>query len=159
VFALINKTEDLISQLFSDYSEKLFRAAKVKLHNYHTAEDVVQDVFVLALEKREMLLIHPYPEGWLFIVLRKKLLHELRACIRSKALQEKLELILSTVQPAEYGSRSDRFDSISEKEYILLSMIYVDGSPMRTVAEKLGISYETCRRRVQKAKHKIIDRD
>lgn len=152
---MANNTDDLISQLYNDMYNKLVMSAYIRLRNYQAAEDIVQDVFALAQEKRDNLLIHPNPGGWLFDVLKKKLLHELRAMTRFKAMQGKLEAGLTAELPAETGTVPDRFDHLTETEYNLLKSIYIEGSTIRMVAEKLGLSYETCRRYVQRTKDKI----
>ena len=155
MLALTSDTDDLISQLYDDMYKKLVMTAYTRLRNYQAAEDIVQDVFALAQEKRVNLLLHPNPGAWLFDVLKKKLMHELRSMTRFKAMLAKLEVGLTAELSAETASIPDRFDHLTEKEYNVLRTIYIDGSTIRMVAEKLGLSYETCRRHVQKTKDKI----
>jgi len=155
VAALAGNCDDLIDQLFCGMYKKLVRAAYIRLRNYQTAEDIVQDVFVLAQEKRDSLLIHPNPGGWLFDALKKKILHEFRSMIRFNSMKLRLEMEIPAQQFTEIGFRSDRFDFLTEIEYEMLVTIYIDGFTIRMVADKLGYTYETCRRHVQRTKNKI----
>jgi RNA polymerase sigma-70 factor (ECF subfamily) len=150
-----NDDDDLIAQLYRSMYKKLFLAAFSKLRNYHTAEDITQDVFTFAQKKRKELSTHPNQEGWLFDVLKNKLKHELRAKTRFTAMQSKLEAQLPISHPSEIGFSRRIIDSLTEKEYKMMKMIYIEGFTIREVSEKLDIQYDTCRRQVQNAKEKV----
>jgi len=152
---LIGNAEDLIYQLYQSMYKKLVRAAMTKLRNYPDAEDITQDVFTLAEMKKNDLLTHPNPEGWLFDVLKNKILHEYRTRGRFKVALGKLEAGYSDHYIPEDDSVPDIFDCITKDEYDLLKRIYVDGYTIRLVAEQSGLNYETCRRRVQRIKDKV----
>ena len=155
MLALIDNAEDFIHRLYVDMYIKLVQVASITLRDYHTAEDLAQDVFTLALERREFLLNHPNPEGWLFNALTNKLLHEFRSRTRFKAVQLKLELQPSTKRMGRIGFKSNIFDRLTEKEYKLLKMIYIEGFTIREVSNELGLPYERCRRHVKRAKEKL----
>ena len=148
---------DFIEKLYCSELKKLIRAANLKLRNYQTAEDMAQDVFVLAQEKREALMSHPEPERWLLNVLRKKLMHEFRARSKFMGALIELEARARSEEFADNEFKSELFDCLTEEEIEMLKLIWVDGYTIRMVAEKLGIKYETCRRRIQRAKDKIRD--
>ena len=154
---LTNKADDMIHQLYMEMFTKLFRAANLRLRDHHAAEDVAQDVFVLAHKMKDDLLVHPNPKGWLFDTLKNKLMHEMRARTRFIASLEKLETRLLTEQPDNSEFNSDKFDRLTQREFDMLKMVYSDGFTIRMVAEKLGLSYETCRRQIQRAKDKVRD--
>ena len=154
-----NDNDDFIHSLFYKNEKKLFTIAYLQLKNYHAAEDIVQDVFVVLNEKKETVLAHPKPVAWLFVVLKYKLLHEYRARVRFRIAQEKLEQKLQVEQSSSSDFTSDIFDCLTERELNMLSMLYADGLTIRMIAEKLGIKYETCRRQVQRAKSKLLNGD
>jgi len=155
--ALTKEAGEFFDQLYIDMFKKLVRSAHFRLRDHNAAEDIAQDVFALAYENIEYLMSHPYPKRWLFSVLGKKLLHEYRARGNFEKLQKRLELDLPMAHPAEIESRPDQLDCLTETEYKMLLMIYNDGYTIRMVAEELGLTYETCRRHIQKAKDKIRD--
>ena len=160
MLALVNDADNLICQLYHGMYAKLFRAAYMRLRDYHAAEDIVQDTFTAAQKRKEELLNHPNKEGWIFDVLKKKILHEFRARARFIALQGKLEMRMPSVsfeEIVENGMSSGKFDCLTEEEHKILKMIYGDGLSIRMVAEELGLSYQMCRRFAQLAKEKLKD--
>jgi len=141
--------------LYDENFKKLVRAAYTKIHNYQSAEDLAQDVFELAQRKIEVLLAHPNPTGWLLDVLGKKLMHELRAWGRFRTSMEALAERISKNPPAKGAYDPDgRLGCLTEEEFRMLKLLYCDGFTLRMVAEKMGMTYDTCRRRVQMAKDK-----
>ena len=151
----MDEADDFIARLYSRMYIKLFLAARSRLHNFNTAEDITQDVFAVAQEKREELSVHPKPEGWLFDTLKNKLKHELRAKARFFSMQEKLETIQQSTNSSKIGFSQEMINCLTEKEYKLMRMIYVEGFSIREVAQMHGMLYETCRRQVQAAKEKL----
>jgi len=149
------KAEELLEELFHDMFIKLVEAANFKLRDYQAAEDIVQDTFALAQEKIEDLISCENPRGWLYNVMKNKLLHELRSRSRFLVMQKKLEVDQLTVDPPEITFRPDYFDILSEEEYEMLRSVYVDGLPIRMVAEMMSLSYDVGRKRIQKAKEKL----
>ena len=65
-----------IAALFYDYAPKLSRKAYRLLYDEEKARELVQDVFILASDKVELLLEHPYPYGWLIKTLDYMILRE-----------------------------------------------------------------------------------
>lgn len=161
MLALINddndngNDNDLIVRLYRSMYKILFLAAYSKLRNYHSAEDITQDVFAFAQEKRKELSVHPNQQGWLFDVLNNKLKHELRAKTRFIAMQGKLEIQPPLAHPAKNGFSQSIVNCLTENEYNMMKMIYIEGFTIREVSEKLGLHYDTCRRQVQNAKNKL----
>ena len=155
MFALINDTEDFITQLYNGMHKKLFLAAYSKLHNFHTAEDITQDVFVLAQENREELSSHPNPEGWLFDTLKNKIKHEFRAKARFIVFQGKLKTWPQATRSSKIGFSQDMINCLTENEQKMMGKIFIDGYSIREVAQIYGLPYETCRRQVQIAKEKL----
>jgi len=155
VKVLANKADDFIHQLYIEMFKKLVRTACFRIRDYHAAEDIAQDVFVLAHKMQDDLVVHPNPKGWLFDTLNKKLMHELRARTRFIASLEKLEAKLLAEQSENNEIKSDKFDHLTQQEFDMLKMVYNDGFTIKMVAEKLGLTYETCRRQIQRAKDKV----
>jgi RNA polymerase sigma-70 factor (ECF subfamily) len=153
--AELDSAEDFIAQLYNRMYKKLYLAAYSRLRSFHAAEDITQDVFVLAQEKREELLVHPNPEGWLFDTLKNKIKHELRAKTRFFAMQGKLEAMWQTTRNSKIGFSQEMINCLTEKEHRLMRMIFVEGYSIREVAKKYGLIYDTCRRHVQAAKEKL----
>ena len=59
--------EDFFTNLYIDYYRKIYNliSHRALLNCHADADDLVQDVFLLAYSKREMLATHPNPDGWI----------------------------------------------------------------------------------------------
>ena len=133
----------------------MLKFAYSKLHDVSASEDLVQDTFTLAYEKFEELQTHPDPQKWLYGVMRNKIKHELRARARFASALGKLERELLTAHPVDGDHWRDILKGLTKDEFDLLKLIYVDGYHCREVADKLNITYDACRKRVQTAKDNL----
>ena len=149
------KAKECLDELYRGMFTNLLLIADSKLRDYHLSEDVVQDTFVAAEKHIEKLMSSPNPAGWLCNALKYKIKHEVRSIKRFRMLQEKLEQERLTMGTSYSESLYSVEEIISEDDYSLLSNIYIDGYAIKEVANMLGISYETCKKRVQRAKEKI----
>lgn len=61
------KAERFFDGLCEDYYEKVLRYLYAALADEQAARDTVQEVFLVAWQKREALLTHPNPGGFLFL--------------------------------------------------------------------------------------------
>lgn len=114
------------------------------------AEDMVQDVFILALLHPEKLIDHPNREGWLMVTLCNMVKNEKRR-MRQK------ELSLEEISEPFWEDESRGLHEIlpaglSEKERMILIWHYEKDLDYREMANCLGISEGTCRLRVFRAK-------
>lgn len=71
-------TEQFIEKLYCTTRDKLFRYAYRLIGRVEKAEELVQEVFVLAMLHKEELLSHGNPQGWLFVTLKYQILNERR---------------------------------------------------------------------------------
>ncbi|MCL1842635.1 MAG: sigma-70 family RNA polymerase sigma factor [Defluviitaleaceae bacterium] len=62
---------EFFDKLYNQYKETIYKYILVSLgFNYDLANDCMQDVFVLLLEKKEIVLSHPNPGGFFIITAR-----------------------------------------------------------------------------------------
>lgn len=73
---------ELIHTLYLQLYEKLFRVAYRMMGSSESAEDLVQQTFLLALFQGEALRAHPCPEGWLMKALHNLAINERRRTAR-----------------------------------------------------------------------------
>ena len=137
--------------------EGLLRSlSMLRLHDAQSAEDVVQETFLAAQVNIDALMKKPNPKGWLVGVLKNKIYHENRAKQRYRFLYQKLEQSYQAPQTEDGYFEGDILDKFNKKEYEILKLVYIDGHSPFEVAEILGISYETCRKRIQTAKRNFL---
>lgn len=152
---LTPEEERFLEELFRSEYKKMLSLAIRKLRNAQNAEDIVQDTFTVALLKIKELISNPNPKGWLYVVLKNKIMHEYRAKARFLVVWGKLEAAFSREQTWKNEKTSDIFEELPQTDYELLRLIYIDGYTNREVAELKGISYDACRKAVQRAKEKV----
>ncbi|MDR2615520.1 MAG: sigma-70 family RNA polymerase sigma factor [Oscillospiraceae bacterium] len=150
---------DFIERLFAEHYKKLLRYAEIKLGGGHRAPDLVQDVFVKAQKNREALERSPNPAGWLINALKWRIMNEYKA--RGNAAR--LLAPLNSLSGAEPGYEMNTLffevrDMLSPEEWRLIQAVYIDGYSAVELSRDLGIGYEACKKRIQKALSKLRDR-
>ena len=64
--------------LYMQNSLKMVQTARRLLGSSESAEDVVQNVFIILLAKKDQVMVHPCPQAWLFVTLRNQIGNELQ---------------------------------------------------------------------------------
>lgn len=80
----MDRDNEWIHTLYLQLYEKLFRAAYRLMGSPESAEDLVQQTFLLALFQGEALRTHPCPEGWLMKALHNLAMNERRRAAGSR---------------------------------------------------------------------------
>lgn len=134
-----------ICDLFQQHRRHIYRRALHLMGDPSDAEDVVQDVFVKALDGprlagREML-------GWLYRVTTNRCFDLLRGRNRRRALMQ------SVVEPAIVDRVEPRPDEALTLRWLLAHaeprqveiavLVHVDGLPAERAAERIGVSRRT----------------
>ncbi|NCB51558.1 MAG: sigma-70 family RNA polymerase sigma factor [Clostridia bacterium] len=147
---------EFLEELYIEMYDKLYRFAYLRLNKHHLAQEITQDVFVLAQEKIDRVRSSPNPQGWLVQALSNTIMHALRTkqiiISRNIPLNEELAGNMHKNE-CEYGLE----DFLSEDEWELLNLIYCNGYSIQEASNQLGIEYEACRKRVYRARKKIKD--
>lgn len=140
---------DFIGPLYQAEYNRLFRAAYRKTGSAETAQDLVQDTFLLAIFHQEKLARHPKPAAWLMLTLCKLAANQRR--LRSnrdipldeaaEVPEQGPEMPLSELLPVQLKN--------GERE--LLIWRFERQMSYQEMAERLGISTDACRKRVVRA--------
>ena len=130
--------------------------AGLRLFDAQAAEDVVQEAFIAAQRRVTALMGSPNPEAWLRKVVVNKVLHENRAGSRYRLLYQKIGAHLRPGHAEDRYFERDLMGRLEDKEYEVLKLVYIDGHDTSEAADILGIKYEACRKRMQKAKRKFL---
>jgi RNA polymerase sigma-70 factor (ECF subfamily) len=148
---------EFFKELVESMSSDLLRIANSELRNLDDSKDSLQETLLAAYNNIDKLMSSKNPRGWLVNTLRFKIMHMQRAKFRYIKLQEKLksENGITATTPFEDYYGSDIQAIIMKDEYKILRLLYEEGYSVREVADKLGIKYETCKKRIQIARHKL----
>lgn len=140
----------------------LLKIANGLLRNRSTAEELVEEAFLILWSKRKRLREHPAPVNWLVKTLRYLIRNE------SRLAKYRMEVLLDTVPepwelPAEPDSLADYLPKeLSQKERRILILYFEQELEYAEIAQQLGISVLGCRTRLFRAKEhyrKIVQRD
>lgn len=157
--------EKFIETLFREEYQKLLLYAKAVTADPERSEDIVQDTFHEALRKREALLHHENPQGWLMQTLKYKIQSSNRAreryLHRFLSLQEDQgtwdrELQRLEEEPENEQSILRRIrEALTPEEYSLLKALVLEQRSHLQVAREWNISVWTSQKRLERIREKL----
>ena len=153
--------EALIEELFHAEYNNLVRYAAVILNKYSSghisisgrAEDVVQDLFCLAVEKRDEVLESGSPVGWLYKALTLKVREALR---EDRTWFKRLSLIQGESEPGDFRRLPIEWEGLmSQEDYELLRKLYLEGYSYKELCAELDVKKSTLAMRVKRIKERF----
>ena len=142
-------TDSFLETIYREMYPKIYTFARLRLQDEQLAQELAQDVFVLAQEKLEELRQSPNPQGWLIRAAGYAVLHAQReraAIARRTVPLEELQL---SAPPPE-AEDSDLREHMSQEEWKLL-----EGYSIAEAARLCGMSFEACRKRLYRCKKRL----
>ena len=136
--------------LYKSQYEKMIKLAYRMLASMESAQDIVQEAFILALLRWDEVSVHPLPEGWLALTVRNLVQNERRRY----ANHEELPLDSFADQPdmrKDYPLSHMLPKKLSEEDSRILIWRFEQRMDYRQMADRLGISEPACRSRVSRA--------
>ena len=155
----MNPTEEELSKVFISLYDKYFDVlvdyAQNHGFNSDLAEDLTQEVFMVALEKPLELYRAVSRKGWLI----RTLLYRMGNCQRKMQYVQRLKAMMAQriKEPSsEMLSPGDMYHGlISDEDLTLLIKYWVDGLTVKDLMEELGIRRDACKKRLQRAKDRF----
>ena len=147
--------EERMEQLYREMFPKLYLYAVRILSQPLLAEEAVQNTFCIACERREKLFGSSNPQGWLMNTLK----NVIRNMQRERA---RMEVSLLAVTEASGAATTDELDVdllyadlSATEDFQLLKWVALDNCSLREVADRLGISFDASKKRVQRARKRL----
>ena len=152
----LDKTQEVfIEQQYREMYLPLSVYARSALGSRASAEEAVQDTFRIACAKADAFMSSENPRGWLIITLK-------HVVYNMNRMRERLNRLIVESIPFDektMGATNDEVDpellyvgAVSREDYQLLKRIVLDRCSILEAAEELGVSIETCKKRVQRAR-------
>jgi RNA polymerase sigma-70 factor (ECF subfamily) len=146
-----------IAQLIADHHQAVYRYAYRLAGSVADAEDLTQQVFLIAHEKREQVRSPETVRTWLFTVLRNAFLKgcQKRRPIPAGSIDFLLDSIPAQAPPADEIDREKLQQALEElpPQYrVVVSMFYYEDCSYREIAEKLSLPMGTVMSRLARAK-------
>ena len=146
----LDRDNEWIRTLYLQLYEKLFRAAYRLMGSSESAEDLVQQTFLLALFQGEALRAHPCPEGWLMKALHNLAMNERRRAARRQEVP--LDALFDQAAEADSPPLAESLPRrLSPQDREVLLWRFEQGLDYDEIAERLGISEAGGRSRVSRA--------
>lgn len=139
---------DFITPLYHEEHERLFKVAYRRTKDWELAQDLVQDVFLLAIFNQTKLMQHPKPGAWLMQTLQNLIMNELRSPSRKT-------IPLDVVAEVPAGAVDLPLDSLlptqlEPKEREILIWRFEHNMSYSEMSDRLGISEDLCRKWVSR---------
>ena len=148
----------LIEELFRAKNDDLLRYAEILLKKHGSghisisgrAEDVVQDVFYLAVEKYNEMQKSGSPVGWLYAAVYHKVQEAVR---EDRTWFKRLTLIEVEPKSEDFCKLPLEWEGLmTQKDYELLRKLYLEGYSYKELCAELGVKKSTLAMRVKRIK-------
>lgn len=151
---------EFLEKLYKELRIPLWRYSFAILHSEVLAEEVLQEVFLIACAKGEILYENKNPERWLFLVTKNVVRNMQRSIWREKRnrsfFDDCKQLCIEQMKESNEFAIKELFgDILSANEINLLNKIVLKKYTCTEVAEELNISEEACKKRLQRVRQKI----
>lgn len=150
--------QEFIHALYLEHSRKLRRCAVKLGFRGETADDILQDTYLAAMRRVDALRACQNPRAYLFQILRNIIGDRIRSAKNAERLLEELQMPHDTESeeylddlPPEILYRG----LIGEDELQLLLNVYLEGRPVKELANELGIDPGACYMRLKRAKEHL----
>lgn len=140
-------------ELYSEYYKDLFKYAYRLTYEKNMAEEIVQDTFIEAYKKIELLAQHENPAGWLYVTTRNIIKAYMREYLSIKTL---LPLEDHEIGVAD-EEREEIFLSnyLNEQDAKIIFKFYVEKRSLTEISEEYAISLSACKMRIKRAREKF----
>ena len=147
---MVGNAESFLHLLYTTQYAKLIKAAYRMIGDMESAQDLVQQVFLIALVQQEGLSSHPLPEGWLMLTLHNLVKNEREK--HKNHPEVSIDELVGLVSQGPPESVEDILPkALSPEDREILIWRYDWQMEYREIADRLGISESGCRSRVSRA--------
>jgi RNA polymerase sigma factor (sigma-70 family) len=160
----LNGEKEAFGFLVDKYKASVYALAYSKLHNFHDAEDITQEVFIKAFQKLHTLRRWDHFFAWLFSItynLCKNFLRSQSKRPDREFIAEKdsgfwnYTSMVSYQDKKMFESLHEVLDSLPENYRDVLTLRYLGGMRSEEIARFLGISPSNVRQRLSRARSKF----
>ena len=140
---------DFIMPLYNEEHERLFKVAYRRTKNWELAQDLVHDVFLLAIFNQSKLMQHPKPGAWLMQTLQNLIMNEMRSPSHKDIPLDAVAEVPARAVDLPLGSLLPT--QLQPKEREILIWRFEQNMSYSEMSDRLGISEDLCRKWVSQA--------
>jgi RNA polymerase sigma-70 factor, ECF subfamily len=145
-----------VAQLIAEHHEAVYGYAFRLTGSVQDAEDLAQQVFLVAHRKMGQLRNIDSAKGWLFAILRNRFLKDRQRRQPALAVDLSLNMDLLPATPLKTGEGGDRLqealDQLPDVFRLAVTMFYFEECSYREIAERLNLPIGTVMSRLARAK-------
>ena len=145
--------KEIIGQLMRQYAPLMVQLTFRRTGDPQLSEELVQETFLTACKKADIVCSHEKPLAWLYQALQYLTIKEInRACHRREQSSEALQDLGAADDPPAFHEILPR--NLTTEEQRILILRFEHRLSHREIAEALGISEVACRKQVSHALQK-----
>ena len=145
--------KEIIGQLMRQHAPLMVQLTFRRTGDPQLSEELVQETFLTACKKADIVCSHEKPLAWLYQALQYLTIKEInRACHRREQSSEALQDLGAADDPPAFHEILPR--NLTTEEQRILILRFEHRLSHREIAEALGISEAACRKQVSRALHK-----
>ena len=145
--------KEIIGQLMRQYAPLMVQLTFRRTGDPQLSEELVQETFLTACKKADIICSHEKPLAWLYQALQYLTIKEInRACHRREQSSEALQDLGAADDPPAFHEILPR--NLTTEEQRILILRFEHRLSHREIAEALGISEVACRKQVSRALQK-----
>jgi len=151
---MVIEKNDYFDRLYTDWWLGLIKYAYRLTFDKNLAEEIVQETFIEAYKKTEMLQRHENPAGWLYVTTRNIAMASLRKIEKRKS---EVHLKESVSDSVTYEDNSSYYisDCLTKEETDLIVRFYKHRQSIAEIAKAYGISLSACKMRLKRTRDKL----
>jgi RNA polymerase sigma-70 factor (ECF subfamily) len=159
---ILNGDTDLYREIVAEYKNKVFAVVYSMIRDYHTAEDLTQDVFIEGYIKLNSLADYDKLGTWLTKIAKNKCCNYLgREAVKHKRECELGEYIPDMLSQTPENYMIDQYETenvekavqkLPELQKTVIILFYFENYPQKKIAEALNIPEGTVKRRLYDAR-------
>ena len=145
--------KEIIGQLMRQYAPLMVQLTFRRTGDPQLAEELVQETFLTACKKADIVCSHEKPLAWLYQTLQYLTMKEInKACHSREQSSEELYDLAVADDPPSFHEILPR--NLTTEEQRILILRFEHRLSHREIAEALGISEAACRKQVSRALQK-----
>ncbi len=162
--------QQAFTMLVEKYQKQIHALAWQKIGDFHIAQEITQDTFITAYQELATLTHHSQFAGWLYVIARNKCKNwhrKKRLALQSLEATDPVELEevyyseYMTQQREEAANKKRRalvqklLSKLQESERTVVNMYYIAEMTCEDIGKFLGVSPNTVRSRLHRARNKM----
>ena len=172
IHAVLAGDKSAFDILVEKYEKSVHALAWQKTGDFHDAQDITQDTFLCAYQKLSTLRNPSQFSQWLYKIAKRRSLNWLRKNKPEKQSQSLEDAHIAELEESDYARYVSEqreteatehqrevvkklLEELSEKERIVITLFYLDDMTTKEMSEFLGVSEETIRVRLHRARKRL----